>query len=134
MKILKTNKVKDISLSIRYRCDMCGTKVLLENGSDIILIRHKFGYETTLSDFIFGYRCPNCGELISLSDSKNCRITKKLQKCGVTIKQYNAATDHVRSYLIWRESMNAIMEKQGDYENFKNIFCTFPLPWSTSQS
>lgn len=133
MKILKTPKVKDISLKIRNRCDMCGTKVLLENGSDSILIRNKYEYETTSSDFIFGYRCPECGELIILSDFEDCRITKKIRKSGVTIKKYKAVTDHVRTYLIWRETMDAIMGKQGDYENFReDILYLFdrslPLP------
>lgn len=135
MKILKlkTNKVRDISLNIRNHCDMCGTKVLLENGSDIILIRNKYPYDLISSDFIFGYRCLNCGELISLSDFKNCRITNKLKKCGVNIEQYRAADEYVRNYLILHKTMDTIIKEQYGYEKFREYIIylfdrSLPLP------
>lgn len=93
MKIIsmKTGNGKYLSLKIRHRCQ-CGTKVLLEDTSDIVFIHRSYMYNHIPQ---FGYLCPNCEQICELSDWKNFRVARKMKRNGINLEKYEDNCGHI---------------------------------------
>ena len=95
MKILKyPNKTGFGKLHIKHKCS-CGLKVLIESMKDICYIRQDLG------DIVFGYVCPNCEKVNTLSEWRNCKICAKIESMGMNIDKYRRTCSEINRKRHW---------------------------------
>lgn len=109
---------KEKKIHIKAKCP-CGTKVLINDISDIVYM----GHSTYIGLFRdpeadFGYMCPNCEEICKLSDNANYKIANALRKQGINMAKYNSicsSVDHRIGTYEWEKALGITNKTLSQY-------------------
>lgn len=92
---------------IKHAC-ACGTKVLIDDLTDIIYTNH---YEIDFFDrriLMFGYICPCCDSFVKLNKRNSHRVCRYLKKKGIDMDGYRILC-HDLNYMI--DKHDAVYDK-----------------------